>query len=435
MKVKDKTKTVAVSIIIPIYNVENYIRECLDSAINQTLNNIEIICVDDGSTDNSSNILDEYARKDSRIKIIHKANGGYGQAMNVGNSYAIGEYLAILEPDDYVALNMYEELYKRAKEDDLDFAKSDYQIFWGEKQKRKYEYICINGDKGMYNKVLNKTAIKRLFWNAMATTTGIYKHSFIMENEIKYNETPGASYQDVGFNFQVLINAKKAYIFEKAFYMYRQDNPNSSVNNRAKIKCIFEEQKFIYNIIKKDSDVFREYLRYYNLVSYLTDIYNFGRIADDLKHEFIQYVSEKYKGLADKKELDYSMLNNLEYDVMMKIMNNPKEYVEGYLKRKSKLLDNITGYKNIIIYGAGGKGMEVLGLLRGNLDKIGQIVFAVTNLTNNKNLINGYEIKCIEELISIKDNSVVVIGVSNVYANDIKDRLKELSFENVLEIF
>ena len=112
-----------VSVIIPVYNVENYLRQCLDSVVNQTLSDIEIICVDDGSTDNSGKILDEYATKDSRIKVIHKENGGYGKAMNVGLDNAIGEYIGIVEPDDYIALDMYETLYNIAKEKDLDFSK------------------------------------------------------------------------------------------------------------------------------------------------------------------------------------------------------------------------------------------------------------------------------------------------------------------------
>ena len=91
-----------VSVIIPVYNVEKYLRQCLDSVINQTLKDIEIICVDDGSTDNCPNILDEYAAKDARIKIIHKKNEGYGKAMNVGISHASGEYIGIVEPDDYI---------------------------------------------------------------------------------------------------------------------------------------------------------------------------------------------------------------------------------------------------------------------------------------------------------------------------------------------
>ena len=97
-----------VSIIVPTYNVEEYLRECMDSVINQTLKEIEIICIDDGATDNSGKILDDYARKDRRVKVFHNENGGYGKAMNYGLMHANGEYIGIVEPDDYVLPDMFD---------------------------------------------------------------------------------------------------------------------------------------------------------------------------------------------------------------------------------------------------------------------------------------------------------------------------------------
>jgi len=115
-----------VSIIIPVFNVENYLKECLDSVVNQTLKDIEIICVNDGSTDGSLSILEEYKEKDERIKVISKLNGGYGHTMNVGMDAATGEYIGIVEPDDYIEPDMYEILYIEAVENDVDFIKADF---------------------------------------------------------------------------------------------------------------------------------------------------------------------------------------------------------------------------------------------------------------------------------------------------------------------
>lgn len=120
---------VKVSIIIPVYNVEEYLVECMDSVTGQTLNDIEIICVNDGSTDSSLQILKKYRKKDERIILIDKENGGYGQAMNRGFEKASGEYVGIVEPDDYVPLNMYEELYEKASKYELDFVKADFYRF------------------------------------------------------------------------------------------------------------------------------------------------------------------------------------------------------------------------------------------------------------------------------------------------------------------
>ena len=100
-----------VSIIIPVYNVESYIRTCIDSVLAQSLKDLEIICVDDGSTDSSPVILDNYASKDSRVKVVHKPNRGYGHSMNVGYEAATGEYIGIVESDDYILPDIYGTLY------------------------------------------------------------------------------------------------------------------------------------------------------------------------------------------------------------------------------------------------------------------------------------------------------------------------------------
>ena len=120
-----------VSIIVPVYNVEKYLKSCLKSILEQRLSDIEIICVDDGSTDHSGRILDEFAASDKRIKVVHKENAGYGVAMNVGLELATGEYIGIVESDDMIAPAMYEELYRKASENNLDFVKSE-AFFWFE---------------------------------------------------------------------------------------------------------------------------------------------------------------------------------------------------------------------------------------------------------------------------------------------------------------
>ena len=122
-----------VSVIIPVYNVEPYLEKCLDSLINQTLKDIEIICINDCSTDNSLNILEQFKNKDERIKLINlKENKGAAAARNEGLKIAKGEYLGFVDPDDYVDLNFYEELYKKAKQDDADIVKA---------KRKTYEYF------------------------------------------------------------------------------------------------------------------------------------------------------------------------------------------------------------------------------------------------------------------------------------------------------
>src|SRR5574344_2160891 len=115
-----------VSVIIPIYNVEKYLRQCLDSVVNQTLKDIEIICINDGSTDSTLSIIKEYATNDNRIKIIDKKNSGYGDSMNQGLDMATGDYIGIVESDDFAELNMFDKLYNKAIENNLDLVRCQY---------------------------------------------------------------------------------------------------------------------------------------------------------------------------------------------------------------------------------------------------------------------------------------------------------------------
>ena len=118
-----------ISVIVPIYNVEKYLAKCIDSIINQTLTNIEIILVNDGSTDNSRKIIDKYDKKDSRIKVIHKKNGGQGSARNAGLDIAKGEYIGFVDSDDWIDSNMYENLYNAAISNNADIVVCNRKVF------------------------------------------------------------------------------------------------------------------------------------------------------------------------------------------------------------------------------------------------------------------------------------------------------------------
>ena len=212
----------AVSIVIPCYNVEAYLPEVLDSVLGQTLENIEAICVNDGSTDGTLDVIKSYAARDSRIVIIDKPNGGYGHSMNKGMDMATGEYIGIVESDDYILPTMYEKLYAAAEENNVDFVRSDFtkfktgangeRVFWEEKLTPHSEY---------YNTVMNPADNLDVFNMQMLNWTGIYRTDFIREHNIRHHESPGASYQDNGFWFQTFCWAKRIYAVPEAFYCYR----------------------------------------------------------------------------------------------------------------------------------------------------------------------------------------------------------------------
>ena len=154
-----------VSIIVPIYNVEQYLEECMDSIVGQTLEDLEIICVNDGSTDGSLDILKKYAAADDRIIIIDKENEGYGCAMNDGLDRATGDYVGIVEPDDYVDIHMYEDLYHIAEEKNLDIVKADFYRFVCNKNGEVLKfYDALSKDGTGYNEVINPKNNDKIFF-------------------------------------------------------------------------------------------------------------------------------------------------------------------------------------------------------------------------------------------------------------------------------
>lgn len=212
-----KTENPKVSIIVPIYNVEDYLEECMESIVRQTLEDIEIICINDGSTDSSMEILSRYADNDSRIIVVDKKNEGYGIGMNIGLERATGEYVGIVEPDDYVPLDMYEDLYLKAKEYELDFVKADFFRFkTAPNGNMELVYNHLTGTKEDYNVVFNPSNTPEALRYVMNTWSGIYKNDFLRKYNIRHHETPGASFQDNGFWIQTFCFASRAMILDQA---------------------------------------------------------------------------------------------------------------------------------------------------------------------------------------------------------------------------
>ena len=226
-----------VSVIVPVYNVEKYLRQCLDSLVNQTLQDIEIICINDGSTDGSPDILKKYAKKDSRIKVFSKANSGYGATMNWGLSKASAEYIGIVESDDFIEPDMYEKLYSKAKDNNLDLIRCCY-----------FEYkTADNSNSIVENKWVPKNKIfcpleeQSPFFQAPAIWCNLFKKEMIEKNNIRFLETPGASYQDTSFAFKLYASAKSFMMIEDALLHYRVDNVNSSVKSTSKAFFVNKE--------------------------------------------------------------------------------------------------------------------------------------------------------------------------------------------------
>ncbi len=315
-----------VSVVLPCYNVETYLRECLDSALSQTLPDIEVICVNDGSTDGTLAILQEYANKDARVKVIDKANSGYGDSMNRGMDAAAGEYIAILETDDYIKENMYEVLYGLAKKHNLDVIKSDYEVFLGEGQDRTFTYMKSCRKPEQYYKVINPEESIEIFNARMNTWTGLYRRDFLNQYNIRHNTTPGASYQDNGFWFQTFIWAKRIMFVDRAFYELRRDNPNSSVHNKGKVFCIFEEYAFIEQILRAHPEKEAALIRIFQKKKFDNCLYHYGRVGDEFKMDFLRRMGDEFKAARAAGELDSSLFIGSGWPNLCDIMDRPDAF-------------------------------------------------------------------------------------------------------------
>lgn len=394
-----------VSVIIPVYNVEKYLYKCLDSVIKQTLSDIEIICVDDGSTDSCPAILDEYAARDSRIIVIHKQNDGYGQTMNVGMDAASGEYIGIVESDDWILPDMYEQLYSTATQNNLDFVRSDFIYVWESLDYTQYGNILFN-DK-FYNKLMLKDNKAFAFESGTPNWTGIYKTEFIRKNNIRHNETSGASYQDTGFRNQVMMFYERALWINKAFYMYRQDNPAASMKSKGKMMALSNEYDFTENILRSNNMC--DKIGIINYLRMCGHIFTFARIDDSLKPEFAEYIKADYEKRRDTIS-DYGFVNyKYTMDFIEALCENPKSVCEKAVQRNRYLKNLINEYDEIIIYGAGKRAENVCIDLynRSLFDKIKCIAVSKKTDKNTFMTLPLYEI----DQVSADKNSRILIAV------------------------
>ena len=293
-----------VSVVVPVYNVAVYLRECMDSLVRQTLQDIEIICVNDGSTDNSPEVLREYAAKDNRIVLVDQENGGYGKAMNTGIDRATGKYLGIVEPDDYVSLTMFEDLYRAAEENNLDLVKADFDRFTNSRDgdTRTFRRIHLSPREADYGRVFRPMEEKESFFFVMNTWAGIYRLSFLREYGIRHHETPGASFQDNGFWFQTFLYAERAMLMNTAFYRVRRDNPNSSVKNPGKVYATNREYDYIRGILERDPAVWEAMKQVYWRQRILNCWATLNRIAPELREEYLETVSGEIRAAVSAGE-------------------------------------------------------------------------------------------------------------------------------------
>ena len=279
---------IKVSVIVPVFNVESYLNESLDSILNQTLKDIEIICINDGSTDNSLDILETYSKKDKRIKIISKENEGQGVARNVGLDNAQGEYISFVDSDDFIKRDMLEKLYNKAENNDLDLVMCKVSSFDNETHEVDddlwyYSLKCFDGFK---KDVFNNLDTKK-FTDSISVTpyNKLYKRSFIEANNIRFPDK--YIFEDEVFFYNVYLKAKRISLVDENLYYYRTNRKGSTVSKSSDNDYI--DVIYIFRLIRDllvetgYVDVYKE--KVYNRFIHLT-LWRFSQTAPKYRQNF-----------------------------------------------------------------------------------------------------------------------------------------------------
>lgn len=311
-------KNPLVSVIVPVYNSEDFLCDCIDSLVNQTLKNVEFIFVDDGSTDSSLNILKEYKKKDGRVKVFHQENKYAGAARNLGLSHAQGEYIIFIDSDDFVNLELLEKCYKRCKEKDLDVLIFDACEF--DTLNKEFRSCKFPVGKKIFPKkdVFNYLDIKdKIFQaNSCIPWNKIFKKDLIEKSGVRYQEIKSSN--DTVFIYSLLVEAKRMHFLDEILVYYRVNNPNSLQRSKSKSwECIYQafaalknrlEYIGVYESVKKSfvNKALRAFLYYMNTVDSKTKMTMEAAFAN------------KYANLLDMGALE---------DVDIYLRENYKEYI------------------------------------------------------------------------------------------------------------
>ena len=302
----------AISIICPVYKAEKYIHRCVDSILAQTFTDFELLLIDDGSPDSSGKICDEYAQKDSRVRVFHKKNGGVASARQCGLDNVQGEYTIHIDPDDWVEPTMLEELYAKAKETDADMVICDYWVNY-----KRYERYQISGQHRDNSTLYLKDIICK--YHGSLCNKLIKRSCFYQPKRINFISNQNL-FEDLIVCAKILVSPRHVVYLNKAFYHYAQINSNSYTRS----KKIFNDRLSLNNILFSvlDSNEYsleRMYLKkieaYYALKENV-----FGRKEFINKYIYLKdyitgsiYDNTVNKALAGMYNIEYSYINTRDF--------------------------------------------------------------------------------------------------------------------------
>lgn len=407
-----------ISVVITVYNLEDYIDECISSVLNQSMKDIEVLCIDDASTDHSLEVLNRYADQDDRVRIFAQSESiGPSTARNIGYRESKGEYVYQIDGDDYIVDGALERMYKCATENKLDLLTFSADAFADTKEieARVHDNLNLYKRIGMYNGVMKGM---ELFAKCVHNGDFLGNLYCIFLNKQFFDSfnmyLVDGLYASADNNFLFYLNAQRSMCIPDILYMrrFRANSIVTSPKTLLKFESILTQ--YVYEISLWNQ---------YNFESYIEEALE-------------QYFATYWKGVMK------TYCNIIDKDMPLRLLPKHKlaKFVYEYcLNRKcvywttltKEVIDKIRRYENVIIYGAKDIGQEVRAVLEEN--DITNYFFAVTN-NENEASIGDKIIYNIDELEYLKKTALVVIAVSKRHHKIIKENLAKRGFKNILEI-
>ncbi|MDR2169542.1 MAG: glycosyltransferase family 2 protein [Planctomycetaceae bacterium] len=281
-----------ISIIIPVYNVESYLRDCLDSVVNQTMREIQIICVNDGSTDNSLNILNEYAKCDSRIEIIDKLNGGLSSARNAAYPHIKGKYTLFVDSDDWIEYDLCEKTYQKAETTNAEIVVFYFQIPFDAKS----ETLAMLNGITPEDKITNKE--KQTIINYPTAWGKLWKSDFLLDNKLFFPE--GLCFEDNLVHWKGVILANKISILQKPLYYYRQRNDSITSKNGLERYDLFKIFSMFFDFLKSHNE-YESFIKIFLRLKIDLLFNTYQKIDKERRPKFL----DEIKKTVSKYEIDY----------------------------------------------------------------------------------------------------------------------------------
>lgn len=395
-----------VTIIVPTLNVAEYIRECMDSILSQTMRDLEILVIDADSTDGTYEILGEYARRDKRIRLLRDDKKSTGYAKNLGVGEASAPYIAIVESDDYIEPDMMEKLYRKAEETGADIVKGGFDTFIGKGRERFVFPKTVAQYPEDYGTGLMPREHVRAFRWIMFEWLGIYRKSFLEKYDIRHQETPGAAYQDIGFWFLSFSYASKVYLMPDVFYHYRYDNPNASIKRKDRAFQTCSEYGYIRENLQDKREIWEKVYPAFCREFYHSNEVVYDRLESHLKPMLSDKMREVLISAKQEKALEESLFEEREKEKLTKLLESARTFdKENYEKQKAK--DNAFGilkkkcgcFSAVVILGAGSYGANLhYALFRAEVQVSAYADNAPAKWNSIQNGLNVYSVETCEAL-------------------------------------